>query len=62
MDDVKLCPLKFNERTTGDPWLQKCEKENCSWWNAYYDRCCITVPTYLQGIQNRRQELRDSFK
>lgn len=62
MDETKLCPFKFNEKTISEPWLLKCDEKGCSWWNTYYERCCITVPAYLQGIQDRRQELKDLYK
>jgi len=55
-----LCPLKFNNPNST---MQQCECEqtDCEWWNERFGMCCIAVPAYHMGVEDRQKECGPNF-
>ena len=56
---MKFCPLKFS-RPNPDDW--GCEGSSCEWWEEQYGKCSLTVFAFLKGIEDARQEARESVE
>lgn len=39
--------------------IPHCQTTACAWWNERFGMCCVAVPAYIKGVEDRRQELKE---